>query len=104
MQHTYDMFFWLDFKSRYLTLLSYQFRTFSPSLALGLLKMSSQTMQAAPAEDQPSYETVTGVFQNFSTSLKRLEQYTRNMSDYHVIIDLLPASECWLPTSFTSVP
>ena len=56
--------------------------------------MSDKPALGAPAEDQPSYETMASAFQNFSTSLKRLEQYSRNMSDYHVIIDLLPASEC----------
>ena len=72
-----------------MSLLGYQFRTFAPSLALGLLKDGG--VQVGGKE--VSYNMITGVFANFRYDLKRLEQYTRNMADYHLITDLLPASE-----------
>lgn len=79
--------FTLDFRSRYLSLLGYQFRDFSPSLALGLLK------DGKSSKSTDTYQLVTSAFANFGHDLKRVEQYTRNMADYHLITDLLPASE-----------
>jgi len=35
--HSWLSQFWIDFRKRFISLLGYQFRTFSPQLALGVL-------------------------------------------------------------------
>lgn len=37
--------FWIDFRRRFISLLGYQFRKFSPQLALGVLQNSNITIQ-----------------------------------------------------------
>uniref|UniRef100_A0AAX7USU0 RNA cytidine acetyltransferase n=1 Tax=Astatotilapia calliptera TaxID=8154 RepID=A0AAX7USU0_ASTCA len=64
-----------DFRRRFLSLLSYQFSNFHPSLALSIL------------QNKNSSELVA----HFSPyDLKRLELYSRSMVDYHLIMDLVP--------------
>uniref|UniRef100_A0A671X0I9 RNA cytidine acetyltransferase n=1 Tax=Sparus aurata TaxID=8175 RepID=A0A671X0I9_SPAAU len=66
--------FWKDFRRRFLSLLSYQFSSFHPSLAL----------------IRPLYSSELAA--HFSPyDLKRLELYSRSMVDYHLIMDLVPA-------------
>uniref|UniRef100_A0A3B4VII6 RNA cytidine acetyltransferase n=1 Tax=Seriola dumerili TaxID=41447 RepID=A0A3B4VII6_SERDU len=68
--------FWKDFRRRFLSLLSYQFSSFHPSMALSIL------------QNKNSSELGT----HFSPyDLKRLELYSRSMVDYHLIMDLIPA-------------
>jgi N-acetyltransferase 10 len=69
-----------DFRKRFLALLSYQFRKFPPALALTLSRSPSS------GKGELSLETL------FSPhDLRRLELYSRNMADHHLITDLLPA-------------
>lgn len=77
----------IDFRCRYQALLGYQFRSFPPSLALGLLRgHDNERVQLSRSK--------ASIMQEFSKyDLKRLELYTRNMADYHLITDLLPASK-----------
>lgn len=79
--------FWKDFRRRFLSLLSYQFSSFSPSMALNILQNKSTTKtDASPAL---SSSELSGQFSPYD--LKRLEMYSRNMVDYHLIMDLIPA-------------
>ncbi|XP_029290383.1 RNA cytidine acetyltransferase [Cottoperca gobio] len=76
--------FWKDFRRRFLSLLSYQFSRFHPSLSLSILqnKKSKQETSILSSSELASY---------FSPyDLKRLELYSRSMVDYHLIMDLIP--------------
>ncbi|XP_051917493.1 RNA cytidine acetyltransferase [Hippocampus zosterae] len=73
-----------DFRRRFLSLLSYRFSSFPPSLALGVLQNKS-TKEAASAMSASELAV------HFSPyDLKRLELYSRSMVDYHLIMDLIP--------------
>uniref|UniRef100_A0A8C5ZBN0 RNA cytidine acetyltransferase n=1 Tax=Marmota marmota marmota TaxID=9994 RepID=A0A8C5ZBN0_MARMA len=78
--------FWKDFRRRFLALLSYQFSTFSPSLALNIIQNRHAGKPAQPALGRGELEALF-----LSYDLKRLEMYSRNMVDYHLIMDLIPA-------------
>ncbi|XP_047453137.1 RNA cytidine acetyltransferase [Mugil cephalus] len=76
--------FWKDFRRRFLSLLSYQFSSFHPSLALNVLqnkKIKEETSTLSSSE-------LAGYFSPYD--LKRLELYSRSMVDYHLIMDLVP--------------
>uniref|UniRef100_A0A1A8N845 RNA cytidine acetyltransferase n=1 Tax=Nothobranchius pienaari TaxID=704102 RepID=A0A1A8N845_9TELE len=77
--------FWKDFRRRFLSLLSYQFSGFSPSLALSILqnKKSKEETSSLSSADLAAHFT--------PYDLRRLELYSRNMVDYHLIMDLVPA-------------
>ncbi|KAF7663760.1 hypothetical protein LDENG_00202250 [Lucifuga dentata] len=76
--------FWKDFRRRFLSLLSYQFSSFQPSLALSIL-------QNKKAKDETSTLSSSELAAQFSPyDLKRLELYSRSMVDYHLIMDLIP--------------
>ncbi|XP_054827698.1 RNA cytidine acetyltransferase [Eublepharis macularius] len=76
--------FWKDFRRRFLSLLSYQFSAFSPSLALNILQNRNIKQQLQPI----SRSELEALFIPYD--LKRLEMYSRNMVDYHLIMDLIP--------------
>ncbi|XP_054246443.1 RNA cytidine acetyltransferase [Indicator indicator] len=78
--------FWKDFRRRFLSLLSYQFSTFSPSLALNILQNKNTKQQPQPAISRADLESVFIPY-----DLKRLEMYSHNMVDYHLIMDMVPA-------------
>uniref|UniRef100_A0A6J0SQ24 RNA cytidine acetyltransferase n=1 Tax=Pogona vitticeps TaxID=103695 RepID=A0A6J0SQ24_9SAUR len=78
--------FWKDFRRRFLSLLSYQFSTFSPSLALNILQNRNIKQQPQPPMSRTELEAVFIPY-----DLKRLEMYSRNMVDYHLIMDMIPA-------------
>uniref|UniRef100_A0A8D0B9M4 RNA cytidine acetyltransferase n=1 Tax=Salvator merianae TaxID=96440 RepID=A0A8D0B9M4_SALMN len=77
--------FWKDFRRRFLALLSYQFSTFSPSLALNILQNRNIKQQPVPIISRQELEAVFIPY-----DLKRLEMYSRNMVDYHLIMDMVP--------------
>ncbi|KAI4892813.1 hypothetical protein NFI96_017246 [Prochilodus magdalenae] len=78
--------FWKDFRRRFLSLLSYQFSSFSPTLALNILQNKNVK------DDHPAtLSSVELAAQFTSYDLKRLEMYSRNMVDYHLIMDMVPA-------------
>jgi N-acetyltransferase 10 len=82
--------FWLDFKKRFVNLLSYQFRDFTPALAMSILD-TKVPKQSAALGGGSSNMTKEDLARDFSPyDLKRLESYANNMLDYHVIMDLLP--------------
>jgi N-acetyltransferase 10 len=83
-----------DFHKRFLTLLSYQFRTFpsiqSLSISESATNATSNKKTGLPASGN-SPLTVVELDAAFSPfDLARLDSYANNMLDYHVILDLLP--------------
>ncbi|KAG6025609.1 hypothetical protein E4U40_002585 [Claviceps sp. LM458 group G5] len=79
-----------DFHKRFLTLLSYQFRTFSVKTALSL-EQSANRGAKLDASNEVSALVKPELDRNFSPfDLKRLESYANNMLDYHVILDMVP--------------
>jgi len=76
--------YWKDFKRRIVSLLSYQFKSFPASLGLSILQSKAF----------PSSKNIMGRSELdyilTSYDLKRLELYSKNMVDYHLIMDLLP--------------
>ncbi|XP_030629872.1 RNA cytidine acetyltransferase [Chanos chanos] len=78
--------FWKDFRRRFLALLSYQFSSFSPTLALNILQNKN-----TKDDSQPMLSSAELAAQFSPYDLKRLEMYSRNMVDYHLIMDMIPA-------------
>lgn len=77
--------FWKDFRRRFLSLMSYQFSNFPPSLALSIL-------QNKKAKEETSILSSPELALHFTPyDLKRLELYSRSMVDYHLIMDLIPS-------------
>ncbi|KAL9599665.1 MAG: hypothetical protein Q9219_003653 [cf. Caloplaca sp. 3 TL-2023] len=79
-----------DFHKRFLSLLSYQFRTFPSVLALSINESTNAGIKLDTSfSPQPS--TRAELDDSFSPfDLKRLDSYANNMLDYHVIIDMVP--------------
>ncbi|XP_075694115.1 RNA cytidine acetyltransferase [Rhinoderma darwinii] len=78
--------FWKDFRRRFLSLLSYQFRSFSPSVALNVLQNKNVR------KESQCLITRSELASSFTPyDLKRVEMYSQNMVDYHLIMDLIPA-------------
>ncbi|KAF9110194.1 hypothetical protein BGX27_006660 [Mortierella sp. AM989] len=97
-----------DFHHRFQSLLSFQFRSFSATLALSILESAKAAKQTGGEDDeasegdksstgalvkrlrdgQVSRELVDALFSAYD--LKRLEGYANQMLDYHVILDLVP--------------
>ena len=79
-----------DFHKRFLSLLSYQFRTFPSVTALSIDESARQGFKLDPEHDakalvKAELDTMLSPF-----DLKRLESYANNMLDYHVVLDLIP--------------
>ncbi|XP_043684535.1 RNA cytidine acetyltransferase isoform X3 [Vespula pensylvanica] len=77
--------YWKDFRRRFITLLSYSFNTYPASLSLSIL-----TNKAVPGESITLTKEMLDVYFT-SYDLKRLDMYSNNMADYHLIMDLLPS-------------
>ncbi|KAL8686516.1 MAG: hypothetical protein Q9218_007048 [Villophora microphyllina] len=80
-----------DFHKRFLSLLSYQFRTFPSVLALSINESANAGAKLdTSSPSQPL--TRTELDEHFSPfDLKRLDSYANNMLDYHVILDMIPS-------------
>ncbi|XP_059191609.1 RNA cytidine acetyltransferase [Centropristis striata] len=76
--------FWKDFRRRFLSLLSYQFSRFQPSLSLSILQNKNSKEETSTL----SSSELASLFSPYD--LKRLELYSRSMVDYHLIMDLIP--------------
>lgn len=76
--------YWTDFRRRFINLLGYQFSKFSPSLALGVLTSKGVKVNSRDLSRQELDMHVTNY------DMKRLEMYSKNLVDYHLIMDLLP--------------
>lgn len=76
-----------DFHKRFLQLLSYEFKKFQASQALGIIEAAEQ------GEGEHTTKTLTKTQLDELLSpfdLKRLDSYANNLLDYHVIVDMLP--------------
>ncbi|XP_077318867.1 RNA cytidine acetyltransferase [Lithobates pipiens] len=78
--------FWKDFRRRFLSLLSYQFSSFSPSVALNMLQNKNVKKESQSLITRVELEASFTPY-----DLKRLEMYSQNMVDYHLIMDLIPS-------------
>ncbi|KAH7106917.1 DUF699-domain-containing protein [Auriculariales sp. MPI-PUGE-AT-0066] len=76
-----------DFRRRFLSLLSYQFREFGSRTALSIIEAANAAIVPEPSRALSSVE-LSYLLTPFD--MKRLESYANNMLDYHVIIDMLP--------------
>lgn len=76
-----------DFKRRFMSLMSYQFRTFASISSLSIMESADAI---ADKQSQPPLTKADLDLQLSPFDLKRLESYANNMLDYHVIVDLLP--------------
>ncbi|TPX63806.1 hypothetical protein SpCBS45565_g06335 [Spizellomyces sp. 'palustris'] len=82
-----------DFRRRFVELLGFGFRDFPSTLVLSVLEAAGAFKDRASATSPytPPLTTSQEVYRHFSPwDLKRLESYTNNLLDYHVIMDLLP--------------
>ncbi|KAF2266091.1 DUF699-domain-containing protein [Lojkania enalia] len=80
-----------DFQKRFLSLLSYQFRTFASVTALSIDESASRGSKL-DVDIAPKPLTKLELDELFSPfDLKRLDSYANNMLDYHVILDMLPS-------------
>ena len=79
-----------DFHKRFLSLLSFQFRSFPSILALSIIESANAGAKLDIAHTiQPL--TKSELDESFSPfDLKRLDSYANNMLDYHVILDMVP--------------
>lgn len=77
--------YWKDFRHRFISLLSFEFRKFNTRTVLSILqqKHCKEETQAL-TRNELDYEFT-------SYDLKRLELYSQNMVDYHLIMDLMPS-------------
>ncbi|KAJ3278309.1 hypothetical protein HK104_002460 [Borealophlyctis nickersoniae] len=89
-----NAFAW-DFRRRFLELLGFQFRKFSPVVVLSILEAAGAGRVTARDEQVTGVgKPITNqsdVYRHFTPfDLKRLESYAQNMLDYHVVVDLVP--------------
>ncbi|KAL6425941.1 hypothetical protein ACFW04_008920 [Cataglyphis niger] len=77
--------YWSDFRRRFLSLLSYSFNTYPASLALSIVINKTISLESVALRK----ETLDVYFTSYD--LKRLQMYSNNMADYHLIMDLLPS-------------
>ncbi|ODQ82327.1 hypothetical protein BABINDRAFT_158946 [Babjeviella inositovora NRRL Y-12698] len=73
-----------DFHKRFLSLLAYEFRKFTSVQALNML----ESTRAVALAGEIARSALDAAFSPFD--LKRLESYSNNLIDYHVIVDMLP--------------
>ncbi|EMR11402.1 hypothetical protein PNEG_00425 [Pneumocystis murina B123] len=77
-----------DFRKRFLSLLSFSFRSFPTILCLNIIESINNDLIQ---KDNVHVITKSEIDINLSPfDLKRLESYANNMLDYHTIIDMLP--------------
>ena len=85
----------IDFRRRFLSLLSFKFREFGSVMALSIIGAADEGIKkidASPPRDLTQGE-LSLLMSPFD--LKRLESYANNMLDYHVILDLMPIIATW---------
>ena len=69
---------------RFASLLGFEFRRFSPAVALQIL----ETSRKSSSEDQTSLRLLKTYFTSYD--LERMELYGKGVVDYHLIVDILP--------------
>lgn len=81
-----------DFHKRFLSLLSYDFNKFTSVHSLSVIESSKKAQDVTGSEapvKELTKELLDEMFSPFD--LKRLDSYSNNLLDYHVIVDMLPA-------------
>lgn len=77
-----------DFRRRFVQLLGYEFRSLPPGLALAVLKSGSDSRESKGSEKRGTISDIKNLFTPHD--MRRLESYSRNLVDYHVILDMIP--------------
>lgn len=84
-----------DFHKRFLSLLSYEFKKFTALESLNVIESAKKAEKLADNSEVNSFrnrsltkEELDSILSPFD--LKRLDSYSNNLLDYHVIVDLLP--------------
>ena len=77
--------YWLDFRCRFISLMSYQFSEFMAALGLSVLQSKFNKGTEFKGIPKDELDLILTKY-----DLKRLDLYSRNMVDYHLIMDLLP--------------
>lgn len=77
-----------DFRRRFVHLLAYEFRKLSPGLALAVLKPNERFGEVEVENEGTQLQRVKDSFSPYD--LRRLESYSKNLVDYHVVVDMLP--------------
>ena len=73
-----------DFRRRFVNLLGYSFRKFTPALALSIAHTKMRKAGRSKTIDE-----LKNLFTQYD--LRRLDSYARKLVDHHVIVDMLPA-------------
>lgn len=76
--------YFTDFRRRFLSLLGYQFRVFLPSMCLNLMKQEVYQEIVTKISKEDADRSFN------SYDIKRLEMYSMNLVDYHLVIDMVP--------------
>ncbi|KAI9372783.1 GNAT acetyltransferase 2-domain-containing protein [Aspergillus egyptiacus] len=84
-----------DYHRRFLSLLSYQFRSFPSVLSLSIGESATAGAKLDPSLTPPllTKSDLDAAFSPFD--LKRLDSYANNLLDYHVILDMVPTIANW---------
>lgn len=78
-----------DFRQRFMELLGYEFRKLPSGLAMTLLNVRPGFWESSAGEN--AAKTISELKTSFSPyDLRRLESYSRNLVDYHVVLDMVP--------------
>lgn len=81
-----------DFRARFMSLLGFEFSKLSCTLALNILlpslKQHVQSDQLIQEFEKLNVEVLKREISMFD--LKRLESYSKNLIDFHLIIDMVP--------------
>ncbi|QLG74199.1 hypothetical protein HG535_0G00830 [Zygotorulaspora mrakii] len=81
-----------DFHRRFLSLLSYDFNKFTSVHSLSVIESSKKAEEITGDEISTKELTKEQLDELFSPfDLKRLDSYSNNLLDYHVIVDMLPS-------------
>ncbi|KAH7352706.1 hypothetical protein KP509_19G059500 [Ceratopteris richardii] len=80
-----------DFRRRFINLLGSCFRTFAPALALSVVDPKINFSDQEAHEGSSLEEVFEGAAPMLTPyDMKRLESYSNNLVDYHLILDLVP--------------
>ncbi|KAK4790926.1 hypothetical protein SAY86_031339 [Trapa natans] len=84
--------FYKDFKQRFSRFLAYSFRDMEYKLAMSILDPKINFNDGEPESSSTSNVFLKSLNEIFSPhDMKRLEAYTNNLADYHMILDMVPA-------------
>lgn len=78
-----------DFRKRFVNLLGYEFRKLAPGLVMAILEAPPGFWDSE--EGGKSVKKIDKIQKMFTSyDMRRLESYSRNLVDYHVVIDMVP--------------